>query len=38
MCQSIRFSITSEIYIKLEMTECAYEQIKTSQCKNGWHT
>lgn len=35
MCQSIMFSITSEIYIKLEMTECTYEQIKNNQCKNG---
>jgi hypothetical protein len=33
MCQSIMFSITSEIYIKLEMTECSYEQIKNNQCK-----
>lgn len=31
MCQSIMFSITLEIYIKSEMTEYAYVQIKNNQ-------
>lgn len=30
MCQSIMFSVTSEIYIKLERTECTYGQIKNN--------
>lgn len=31
MCQSIMFSITLEIYIKSEMKEYAYVQIKNNQ-------
>lgn len=33
MCQSIMFPITLEIYIKLEMTEWIYVQIKNNQWK-----
>lgn len=37
MCQSIMFPITLEIYIKLEMTEWIYAQIKNNHCKE-WVT
>lgn len=37
MCQSITFPITLKIYIKLEMTEWIYAQIKNNHCK-GWIT
>lgn len=37
MCQSIMFPITLKIYIKLEMTEWIYAQIKNNHCK-GWIT
>lgn len=32
MCQSM-FPVTLEVYIKLEMTEWIYVQIKNNQCK-----